>query len=118
MGPNSEPPAYSESGIYSNLLLRRGRGFPLYCPGPQINLPTQYQQTGVAIGDVGTVTVEGDFDFFFNIYLSANDNINANVPADFVPLSPPYALVDIKHYNFPPGNHVSTGMDKLRGFSK
>ncbi|KAJ7701005.1 hypothetical protein B0H14DRAFT_2195097, partial [Mycena olivaceomarginata] len=72
---------------------------------------------GVAIGDVGTVTVEGDFDFFFNIYLSANDNINVNVPANFVPLLPPYALVDIKHYNFPPGNHVSTGTDKLRGFS-
>ncbi|KAJ7363019.1 hypothetical protein DFH08DRAFT_654935, partial [Mycena albidolilacea] len=57
-------------------------GFPLYCPRPQINLPAQYQQRGVAIGDVGTVTVEGDFDFFFNIYLSANDNINVNVPAD------------------------------------
>ncbi|KAJ7774430.1 hypothetical protein B0H14DRAFT_3588388 [Mycena olivaceomarginata] len=104
MGPNSEHPVYSESGIYSNLLLCRGRGLPLYWPGPQINLPMQYQQTGVAIGDVGTVTVEGDFDFFFNIYLSANDNINVNVPADFVP----YALVDIKHYDFPPGNHVLT----------
>ncbi|KAJ7309190.1 hypothetical protein DFH08DRAFT_647633, partial [Mycena albidolilacea] len=76
----------SESGIYSNLLLCRGRGFPLYCPGPQINLPAQYRGTGVAIGDVGTVTVEGDFDFFFNIYLPASDPINTHVPEEFVPL--------------------------------
>ncbi|KAJ7887806.1 hypothetical protein B0H14DRAFT_1220735 [Mycena olivaceomarginata] len=106
MSPYSGPRVYSESGIYSNLLLSQGRGFPLYRPEP-INLPTEYQRKGVAIGDVGTVTVEGDFDFFFNIYLSANDRINANVPADFVPLSL-YHSGDIKKYSFNPGNHVST----------
>ncbi|KAJ7320969.1 hypothetical protein DFH08DRAFT_384897 [Mycena albidolilacea] len=116
MSPNSEPRVYSESGIYSNLLLSQGRGFPLYRPEP-INLPAEYQQKGVAIGDVGTVTVEGDFDFFFNIYLSANDRINANVPADFVPLSP-YHSEDIKKYSFNPGNHVSTAsIYKMGGFS-
>ncbi|KAJ7726670.1 hypothetical protein B0H14DRAFT_2183835, partial [Mycena olivaceomarginata] len=77
-------------------------------PRASKNLPDQYQRTGVAIGDVGTVTVEGDFDFFFNIYLEANNPINANVPQDFVPLSP-YLSVDTKHYGFDPGDHVSTG---------
>jgi hypothetical protein len=89
----------------------------LYRPEPQKNLPDQYQRTGIAIGDVGTVTVEGDFDFFFNIYLEADNPINANVPQDFVPLLP-YLSVDIKHYGFDPGNHVSTGIHKLSGFSK
>jgi hypothetical protein len=119
MGPDSEPPVYSESGIYSNLLLSQGRGFPLYRPEPQINLPAQYQWKGVAIGDVGTVTVEGDFDFFFNIYLPPEDPINTDAPGDFVPLSA-YPLRDIRHYDVVPGDHVSTAsIDETSGsFSK
>ncbi|KAJ7463646.1 hypothetical protein FB451DRAFT_1042801, partial [Mycena latifolia] len=69
--------AYTDSGSYCSQLLRRGRGFPLYVPGPQRNLPREYQRQGVAIGDVGRVTPEGIFDFFFNIYLDADDPINA-----------------------------------------
>ncbi|KAJ6467932.1 hypothetical protein DFH09DRAFT_508310 [Mycena vulgaris] len=70
-----EPPgdAYSDSGGYCSQLLRRGRGFPLYVPGPQRNLPREYQRQGVTIGDVGRVTPEGIFDFFFNIYLDGDD---------------------------------------------
>ncbi|KAJ7922296.1 hypothetical protein B0H13DRAFT_2411034, partial [Mycena leptocephala] len=82
-----QPTVFSESGNYSSQLLNQGRGFPLYVPGPQINLPVQYRREGVAIGDVGGVTPEGNFDFFFNIYLPADHPINANVPEGFVPLS-------------------------------
>ncbi|KAJ7227442.1 hypothetical protein GGX14DRAFT_511122, partial [Mycena pura] len=85
----------SESEIYCNQLLRRKRGFPLYVPGPQRNLPPEYQRCGVAIGDVGRVTPDGIFDFFFNIYLPANHPINANgVPDDFCPL-PHYASKNV-----------------------
>ncbi|KAJ7843698.1 caspase domain-containing protein, partial [Mycena leptocephala] len=42
----------------------------------------------VAIGDVGKVTPDGNFDFFFNIYLPADHPIDANVPEGFAPLSP------------------------------
>ncbi|KAJ7725745.1 hypothetical protein B0H14DRAFT_2410526 [Mycena olivaceomarginata] len=80
MSPDSEPRVYSESGIYSNLLLNQGRGFPLYRPEPRTNLPKEYKQTGVAIGDVGRVTADGGFDFFFNIYLPADDPINVLFP--------------------------------------
>ncbi|KAJ6544981.1 hypothetical protein DFH09DRAFT_927780, partial [Mycena vulgaris] len=73
---------------YCSQLLRRGRGFPLYVPGPQRNLPPEYRRKGVAIGDVGRVTPEGIFDFFFNIYLPADHPINANaVPEGFSPLT-------------------------------
>jgi hypothetical protein len=91
----------------------------LYRPEPQINLPAQYQWKGVAIGDVGTVTVEGDFDFFFNIYLPPEDPINTDAPGDFVPLSA-YSSGDIRHYNIVPGDYVSTAsIDKMSGsFSK
>jgi hypothetical protein len=117
MSPDSEPRIYSESGIYSNLLLNQGRGFPLYRTQPQNRFPEEYQRKGIAIGDVGTVTVEGDFNFFFNIYLEANDPINVKVPQDFVQLSA-YSSGDIIDYDFDPGDHVSTAIHKLSGFSK
>ncbi|KAJ6560135.1 hypothetical protein B0H19DRAFT_945502, partial [Mycena capillaripes] len=105
--PPPQIPVYSESGRYSSQLLHQGRGFPLYIPGPQINLPAEYRRCGVAIGDVGRVNAEGDFEFFFNIYLPADHPINVNVPEDFVPLSP-YDPMDIGHYDFDPGDYVST----------
>ncbi|KAJ7813836.1 hypothetical protein B0H13DRAFT_2465944, partial [Mycena leptocephala] len=55
---------WSESASYCGQLLRQGRGFPLYVPGPPGNLP-EYQRNGVSIGDVGRVTPDGAFDFFF-----------------------------------------------------
>ncbi|KAJ6512763.1 hypothetical protein C8R45DRAFT_326820 [Mycena sanguinolenta] len=100
-------PVYSESRNYCSQLLRQGRGFPLFVPGPQTNLPAQYRTRGVAIGDVGRITAEGSFDFFFNIYLPANHPINANVPKDFVPLSP-YDPLDVIPLDFDPGNYVSS----------
>ncbi|KAJ6512752.1 hypothetical protein C8R45DRAFT_326630 [Mycena sanguinolenta] len=103
----SQGAVHSESANYCSQLLRRGRGFPLYVPKPQINLPAEYRKRGVAIGDVGRINSEGSFDFFFNIYLPATDRINANVPEDFVPLSP-YDPIDVYHHEFEPGNFVSS----------
>ncbi|KAJ7126735.1 hypothetical protein C8R44DRAFT_667434, partial [Mycena epipterygia] len=112
MDPGREPintpgDVYSESEFYCSQLLRQMRGFPLYVPGPQRNLPLEYQRSGVAIGDVGRVTPEGIFDFFFNIYLPPEHPINANIPEDFYPM-PHYASVDVLHLDFGPGNYVST----------
>jgi hypothetical protein len=67
----------------------------------------QYRREGVAIGDVGRIAPEGNFDFFFNIYLPAEHPINANVPEGFVPLSP-YDLIDVDHSDFDPGNYVAS----------
>ncbi|KAJ7930891.1 hypothetical protein B0H13DRAFT_876340 [Mycena leptocephala] len=105
--PSPQTTVFSESGNYSSQLLYRSRGFPLYVPGPQINLPENYRRKGVAIGDVGTVTPDGDFDFFFNIYLPADDPINENIPEDFVPLSH-YKSVDVHHRHFEPGDYVAS----------
>ncbi|KAJ6472620.1 hypothetical protein C8R45DRAFT_413449, partial [Mycena sanguinolenta] len=113
---NPEPPPplniidenFSECEIYSNQLLRRKRGFPLYAPGPSEMLPTEYQRNGIAIGDVGRVTSEGLFDFFFNIYLDADDPINGTrVPHDFCPL-PKYDPTDVTVVHYDPGNYIST----------
>lgn len=98
---------FSESEIYSNQLLRRKRGFPMYVPGPRLNTPAEYQTSGVAIGDVGRVNPEGTFDFFFNIYLSSDHPINANTPEGFTPMSP-YTPADLLRLVYDPGNFVST----------
>ncbi|KAJ7850410.1 hypothetical protein B0H14DRAFT_3665157, partial [Mycena olivaceomarginata] len=75
----------SQPQIYCNQLLSLRRGFPLYIPGPSQMLPAEYQTSGIQIGDVGTVTPEGLFDCFFNIYLPADDPVNLdNVPDDFL----------------------------------
>jgi hypothetical protein len=111
--PSPQATVFSESGNYCSQLLRQGRGTPLYVPGPQVNLPAEYRRRGVAIGDVGRVTPEGIFDFFFNIYLSADHPINANIPQDFVPLSP-YDSIDVVHDDFGPGNYVcSPSVDEI-----
>ncbi|KAJ7679078.1 hypothetical protein DFH06DRAFT_504972 [Mycena polygramma] len=110
-----QPPIYSVGGRYSRQLLHEGRGFPMYVPAPQRTLPPQYQRKGIAIGDVGSVTSEGIFDFFFNIYLPADDPINANVPEDFVPLSP-YSLSDVIYEDYEPGDYVSTpSIEEING---
>ncbi|KAF8189171.1 hypothetical protein K438DRAFT_1676891 [Mycena galopus ATCC 62051] len=99
---------FSESEVYCNELLRRKRGFPLYEPAPQISLPAAYRRDGVSIGDVGSVTAEGMFDFFFNIFLPPEHSINGHrTPEDFCPMQP-YESVDVFDLHFHPGNHVSS----------
>ncbi|KAK6988051.1 hypothetical protein R3P38DRAFT_2574013 [Favolaschia claudopus] len=99
---------FSESEIYCKQLIRQKRGFPLYDPKPRRNLTPEYRESGVAIGDVGRITAEGAFDFFFNIYLPAEHPINNhNVPENFYPLAPfdPLDVYDQEHLE---GSHVST----------
>ncbi|KAJ7832935.1 hypothetical protein B0H14DRAFT_1170861 [Mycena olivaceomarginata] len=99
---------FSESEIYCTQLLHQKRGFPLYVPGVQQTLPEEYRKRGVAIGDVGRITPEGSFDFFFNIYLPADHPIhNRNVPEDFFPLRL-YDTLDLYDQSYLAGHHVST----------
>ncbi|KAJ7227449.1 hypothetical protein GGX14DRAFT_629977 [Mycena pura] len=104
--PQEVDDVYSENEMYCSQLLGRQRGYPLYVPGPQRNLPREYRTNGVAIGDVGMVTPEGIWDFFFNIFLPADDPINGNnVPNGFSPLEP-YHPADVLHLDFEAGTYV------------
>ncbi|KAK6988722.1 hypothetical protein R3P38DRAFT_2573169, partial [Favolaschia claudopus] len=99
---------FSDSDIYCRQMMRQKRGFPLYDPEPRRTLAQAYQDRGVTIGDVGRITPDGAFDFFFNVYLPADHPINNNnVPDDFYPL-PPFESVDVYDQSYRSGNHVST----------
>ncbi|KAJ7649679.1 hypothetical protein FB45DRAFT_705437, partial [Roridomyces roridus] len=101
---------------YSAQLTTRGRGYPLYVPQPRGNLPTEYQRHGVAIGDVGRITDDGIFDFFFNIYLPADHPINAvGTPDNYHPLTPYYDSADVTPFDYS-SDHVSTPCSASRDF--
>jgi len=73
--------------IYYEELLKQKRGSPLWFPGPSSNAPVQYRHNGVNVGDVGIFRIDEPYDFLFNIFLPADDPINAKgVPEDFRPL--------------------------------
>lgn len=73
--------------IYNQHMGAKGRGSPLWIPEPNKNLHINYQRQGLAIGDVGIITVSGSFDFLFNISLPADHPFNPKeLPDNFVPL--------------------------------
>ncbi|KAJ7612350.1 hypothetical protein DFH06DRAFT_1147279 [Mycena polygramma] len=90
------PNALSETGISS------------LCPRAGNQSPSEYQERGVAIGDVGTATPEGVFDFFLNVFLAPDDPIRANhTPEGFSPLAL-YDPIDLLHENRALGDFVSS----------
>ncbi|CAK5275103.1 unnamed protein product [Mycena citricolor] len=99
---------YCESEIYMNQLSRQNRGFPLYDPSPQRNMPAEYKKKGICIGDVGRISPDGFFDFFFNIFLPAEHPVNDNdVPAGFSPLAP-YTRKEVSFKTIRPGAFVAS----------
>ena len=75
--------------IYARLLLPLKHGYPLWFQDPDTELPAAYRSIGVNVGDVGAITEDGGFDFFFNICRDADDPVNQwlGVPDGFVPLT-------------------------------
>jgi hypothetical protein len=85
--------------IYERHLMLKGRGFPLWIPGPDLGLPKDYRRTGIRIGDVGTITHSGGFSFLFNICLPHDDPVNPRMlPEHFAPISPPIEAIDINKF--------------------
>ncbi|KAF8216834.1 hypothetical protein K438DRAFT_1535685, partial [Mycena galopus ATCC 62051] len=83
-------------------------GIPQFTPEPNENLPIQYQQVGVSIGDVG-IWRDGSFDFLFNACSPTTNPINNTygVPQDFEAF--PLNSCDIsKRAYYSPGSIIAT----------
>ncbi|KAJ7135525.1 hypothetical protein C8R46DRAFT_1201427 [Mycena filopes] len=85
----SVPLNCSDIDLYVKLMLGRGLGYPMWCPGPNLDerLPEPYRRNGTSIGDVGLITSNGVFDSMFNIFVARDHPLNgpADVPNAFVP---------------------------------
>ncbi len=76
-------------------------------PGPSLTLPKEYRRSGISIGDVGIIYRSGVFNFLFNIFLSADHDINCGrVPAGFSPLE--FALIKNDIDTFGPGSYLAS----------
>ncbi|ESK85012.1 hypothetical protein Moror_15750 [Moniliophthora roreri MCA 2997] len=78
-----------EGQLYARLLFPLGHGHALWLPEPNDDLPPEYSDKGIQIGDLGVITPDGGFDFFFNVCVSADHPINRSrgTPANFVPIA-------------------------------
>ncbi|KAG9313427.1 hypothetical protein JVU11DRAFT_5748 [Chiua virens] len=75
----------SPQDVYARHLVS-DRGYPLWTPEPNMNLPDDYLQEGLRIGDVGVVVPQdGSFDVFFNICLHQEHSLHEErgVPDNF-----------------------------------
>lgn len=98
------------SEVYARSLLPEGHGYPMWVPKPADNLPQEYRDRGVDIGDVGIVTSDGGFDFLFSVCLPANHPINfERTPEGFKEItinrSRDLFIDEDKHS---PGSHVAS----------
>ncbi|KAF8977599.1 hypothetical protein BDQ17DRAFT_1224375, partial [Cyathus striatus] len=62
--------------VYVEKMFPLKHGYPLWLPQPDHNLPIEYRQNGVSIGDIGFITSNGGFDYLFNIWSPAKSPMN------------------------------------------
>jgi hypothetical protein len=92
-------------------MLMQGVGYPLYMPTPSEGLPMAHRKHGIRIGDVGTITINGAFDFLFNACQHSDEPdafVNPpQLPDGFELLIPDIRVNELFDCCAPlPGNHV------------
>ncbi|KAF5324223.1 hypothetical protein D9619_011278 [Psilocybe cf. subviscida] len=84
------PTPHTDRDIYVHYLVKKGKGYLLWIPSPNMSLPPVYRKSGVRVGDVGFLTLDGGFSFLFNILHEKTDAINKlmQLPDNFVTFTP------------------------------
>ncbi|KIL65792.1 hypothetical protein M378DRAFT_461967 [Amanita muscaria Koide BX008] len=99
--------------IYTHHMLIHALGYPLYIPEPDHGLSREYRKRGVRIGDVGSITPEGAFDFLFNICLPAGHPINPSELPDGFEMLPNSDISIIPQFIAPGDSRYSDGVLEL-----
>ena len=84
--PSDNSTPFTASEVYAQLLLGQKRGYPLWNPKVEgsNNLPSEYKQHGIHIGDVGILNENGGFNPLFNTCHSWDHALNIRgVPPNF-----------------------------------
>ncbi|KAI6097705.1 hypothetical protein EDD16DRAFT_589563 [Pisolithus croceorrhizus] len=100
--------------MYAKHLLHSGYGYPLRIPEPRNTLPDYYRDSGLQVGDVGTVDRDGQFDVLFNIY-KCKDNLlhdRHGVPKNFQPIKLP-GDINLRDNAIPPCPIHSRGIERI-----
>lgn len=109
------PPHYTESYTtqsYTRTLLQSGNGTPLWDPMGDVG--SIDRRSSISIGDVGWFNTDGDFTYYFNIFLPRTHPGQFVCPPNFEPLLPPpqTAELEVNEKHFLPGaTLVSPGVE-------
>ncbi|KAJ7483242.1 hypothetical protein FB451DRAFT_102519 [Mycena latifolia] len=104
----------SDAVRYSRLLHGKGFGCALFEPQLSDDLPSTLRQTGIRIGDVGIVTLNGSFEPIFNILDRAEDNY-FGVPQGFEQVRLRHNDIAARNLCHLPGSDISnTAVKKKR----
>ncbi|KAJ7067422.1 hypothetical protein C8F01DRAFT_667529 [Mycena amicta] len=97
----------SANEVYQRLASQK-HGIPLFTPEPNENLPAEYQQVGVSIGDVGVLR-DGSFEVLFNTCRPTEHSINGQfgVPEGFELFKLDKSAVSKRMYHSP-GSIITT----------
>jgi hypothetical protein len=106
------------SDVYVRQLLPQRYGYPLFIPEPNENLPLEYRQIGISIGDVGIIMPDGSFSFLFNICAPADDPVHCyGVPDGFKSVHP--TPLDVSYFSncLPPQSVICSHSIKIESFA-
>jgi hypothetical protein len=95
--------------VYARCLDSKDYGYPMWNPKPLDHLPLEFRDRGVFIGDVGTITPEGSFNFLFNAFLPSESPINqGRTPSEFIPFPNLRSDMLITSQSQPPGSVIAS----------
>lgn len=95
---------------YARALIPHRHGYPLWNPSPYSNDLPHFFENGVDIGDVGVITADGEFVYWFNVQYPRDHerNRDCSLPENFrhVELKP--HLIKARRQRFKPGETLKT----------
>lgn len=79
----------NEAEAFTGSLGMLGHGVPLWNPIGDLDRPKEQLDSSISIGDVGFLSLTGEFKCYFNIFLPPESKYQTLCPQDLIPLAKP-----------------------------